>query len=224
MSSERILVYKLDVNLASGRTPTELHIVLGDGVPRSRTRPQNLLFIGCPQGIPTFESAFDWAKWYWEIDRYAGYRCEPSDTNDSGRPETPIIDGQVHKGGNPSGPGGGPEVHNPSERVSQSVLQREVQRRYDPLLHRFVGLGSSEGEDDIRREHDNPAPGVLCDGREYETVAPGHVTEYSGRGRILATILDSQGRLQASTNSGPSTAHDRSSEIRTGDSPREGDV
>lgn len=208
MSSERKLVYRLDEGVALSGESKILSPVLGNGVFGRGTRTQDLFLSGCPQSIPTFEPSLDRAEWHREEHGDAGHRDLPPNPPASGGTQAQPTDGKVNQGSDPSGSSGLPEVNYPSERTSEPVLEREVQRGDDPVLHRSTGPCTCTSEDKVGREYGYTATGVLCDGRKHETVVARYVTKQRGRRWIFTALLDSQRGLQVPESSRPASNDD----------------
>jgi len=151
MPAKRKLVYRLDAGMAASREPEVIHIILGYGVPWSRVRSKDLLFLGCTQGIPTFEFVVDRTERDWEVHGNAGHSSGASASGSTGGLQTESPDWQEHERGNPSGLSCVSEVDHPSKRVGKPLQQREVQRRNAPILHRPTGSEADEGADEVWR-------------------------------------------------------------------------
>lgn len=221
MSTERKLVYRLDEGMATGGVPEELHFVQRDGLSGGCPWSQDVLFFRCPQGLSALEFTSYRSFGNREVNSDAGHSRQSFNSASARGPETPVANRQVHQGSDTPGPSCGTEINHHGVGASQPVLEREVQRGDDPVLYRPARPGTSQGTDEVRRQHDYPTTGMLRDGRINEAVASGHVT-FDRRGRrVPASVLDRQGGLQVPENRGPETPYERSPKVGTGDGSRE---
>lgn len=222
MSTEKKLVYRLDESLAPGGEPKELHLILWDGVFGGSPGTPSQVRSGCSQGVSFVEFTIDRSLWNRKVYGDAGHSRKPSDSPVTGGTKAQSIDRQVDQGSDSPRSNSMSEVDNPGERVGESLLEREIQRGDDPVLYRSTRLSSCSRTYQIGWEHGYTTAGMLRDGRLDEAVAAGYVTEQCGRRWVSPPFSYSEGGLQVSANSGPSSSHDRPSTERTRDSEGEG--
>src|SRR5271157_694096 len=196
MSTKRELVYKLDESMAFSGVPKIIHLVFRDGLPWGRFREKDLFLAGCSPGLSASKSSANWPEWYRQIDSNAGHSCESFNTSTPGGHEAEALNGKEHQGSDPSGLGRCSEVDHPSERTSEPVQQGEVQRGDDTIFHRPPGLGPGTSTYQIRWEHGDSAPRVLCDGRLDETVVTRYAPEHGGGRWLSTTIFNCERGLQ----------------------------
>ena len=221
MSARRELVYKLDEDMATGREPKELHLVLSNGVSWSSLGATRLFQLRCPQGVSTLELVTDWAEWNRQIDGDEGHSNQELDLESTRRDQAELANRQEYKRSDPSGPCSVPEVDHSGQRAGESLQQRKVQRRDDTLLHRLVGPGASPSENEIWWKHGNSASRVLCDGWIDEAMVARYASKYGRRRWLLTAILNSERRLQISEDCRSEAAHDGRTEERVGEGSRE---
>lgn len=137
----------MDAVLASFRTPEEFFDVLGDGDDGGGDRTESVVRPRRTSGVPSDESAADWAKRYWEEHCPPGHLREQFTKSIGAGGQAEYYYWEIDPRGTPRGPRDPSEEFNLDERIGELFLESEIQRGDDPVCDGSSGPRSSEGAD-----------------------------------------------------------------------------